>query len=254
MLHTNKRSCVLFFSTQLRIILLGFTFTISILYHLSRLFDLAFVNFYLTSGVLPPHIRHPVESRDIPAGFRIKAVHFIFIQIHHAAIAFIVFVIFIIDTSVTISHFPSLCICLSWMYPTLSSYAFVCFASVSLWYFHCFMSCHASTDRFPVFRHPCLLPPASWRIYYPCPALRNKPYVLQCSWIPRMRSLPVVSPPDFFLPLPGHIPAGLLCLVVIQRLFQSGGNTGLELLGQFTAQRDPPLPSAAYSSSSVRIR
>ena len=140
------------------------------------------------------------------------------------------------------------------MYPTLSSYAFVCFASVSLWYFHCFMSCHASTDRFPVFRHPCLLPPASWRIYYPCPALRNKPYVLQCSWIPRMRSLPVVSPPDFSLPLPGHIPRGLLCLVVIQRLFQVVGNTVSNFLVSSRHNVIRRSPSAAYSSSSVRIR
>ena len=36
--------------------------------------------------------------------------------------------------------------------------------------------------------------------------------------------------------------AGFLCLVVVQRLFQSGGKYGLELLGQFSAQRDPPLP------------
>ena len=50
-----------------------FTFTISILYHLSRLFYLAFVNFTLTFGVLPLHIRHPVGSRDTPAGFRIKS-------------------------------------------------------------------------------------------------------------------------------------------------------------------------------------
>ena len=63
--YFSVRNFVLYYSV--------FTFTISILYHLSRLFDLAFVNFYLTSGVLPPHIRHPVESRDIPAGFRIKS-------------------------------------------------------------------------------------------------------------------------------------------------------------------------------------
>ena len=53
------------------------------------------------------------------------------------------------------------------MYPTLSSYAFVRLGSVSLWYFHCFMSCRAGTDRFPAFRHLCLLPPASWRFFDP---------------------------------------------------------------------------------------
>ena len=63
--YFSVRNFVLYYSV--------FTFTISILYHLSRLFDLAFVNFTLTSGVLPLHIRHPVGSRDTPAGFRIKS-------------------------------------------------------------------------------------------------------------------------------------------------------------------------------------
>ena len=63
--YFSARNFVLYYSI--------FTFTISILYHLCRLFDLAFVNFSLTSGVLPLHIRHPVGNRDIPAGFRIKS-------------------------------------------------------------------------------------------------------------------------------------------------------------------------------------
>ena len=63
--YFSVRNFVLYYSV--------FTFTISILYHVSRLFDLAFVNFSLTSGVLPLHIRHPVGSKDIPAGFRIKS-------------------------------------------------------------------------------------------------------------------------------------------------------------------------------------
>ena len=63
--YFSARNFVLYYSF--------FTFTISILYHLSRLFYLAFVNFSLTSGVLPLHIRHLVGSRDTPAGFRIKS-------------------------------------------------------------------------------------------------------------------------------------------------------------------------------------
>ena len=71
--HKQKKLRTIFSARNFVLYYSIFTFTISILYHLSRLFDLAFVNFSLTSGVLPLHIRHPVGSKDIPAGFRIKS-------------------------------------------------------------------------------------------------------------------------------------------------------------------------------------
>lgn len=60
--YFSVRNFVLYYSV--------FTFTISILYHLSRLFDLAFVNFSLTSGVLPLHIHHPDDNTDSCQNFR----------------------------------------------------------------------------------------------------------------------------------------------------------------------------------------